>query len=193
LELDRHSLLLGSVGQIALRKGLDVLLDAFCQIASRIPTAHLLVVGQRLSTKRESIDHEAGLQQSAHEAGLDNRVHLLGHRNDLPDLLPELSLLIHTARQEPLGRILLEGAACGLPIVATDVGGTREIFPSDETAILVSADDAEATSAAATEVLKNSQLAASLAAAARERIINTFPLERAAANMAREYRELRSL
>ena len=62
-----------------------------------------------------------------------------------------------------------------------------------QTGEVVSADDAEATSAAATEVLKNSQLAASLAAAARERIINTFPLERAAANMAREYRELRSL
>ena len=47
-------------------------------------------------------------------------------------LLSELTLLVHPARQEPLGRVLLEAAAAGMAIVATDVGGTSEIFPPEQ-------------------------------------------------------------
>ena len=82
---------------------------------------------------------------AAQEPPLAGRVHFLGTRNDVSRLLPECALLVHAARQEPLGRVLLEAAACGLAVVATDVGGTREIFPSEaEGAVLVPADDAGA-------------------------------------------------
>ena len=46
-------------------------------------------------------------------------------------------LLVHAARQEPLGRVLLEAAACELPVMATDVGGTREIFGDGPSVVLV--------------------------------------------------------
>ena len=66
---------------------------------------------------------------------------------------------MHPARQEPLGRVLLEAAAAGVAVVATDVGGTREIFPPEaDAARLVPPDDADALAAAMLELLGNREL-----------------------------------
>jgi glycosyltransferase involved in cell wall biosynthesis len=52
-----------------------------------------------------------------------------------------LDIFVHSARQEPLGRVLLVAAACGVPVIATRVGGTEEIFPTSDQAILIRTDD----------------------------------------------------
>ena len=75
----------------------------------------------------------------------------------MPELLAELTLLVHPARQEPLGRVLLEAAAAGVPVVATDVGGTREIFSDDEAELIVP-DDVAALAAAIERMLADESL-----------------------------------
>ena len=97
----------------------------------RTRRVHWIVVGRRLSDKDESREFEARLL-AANRQELPGRIHCLGLRDDVAEILPELTLLVHPARQEPLGRVLLEAAACGVPIVASDVGGTREIFAAEE-------------------------------------------------------------
>ena len=135
--------LAGTIGQIGLRKGQDVLARAAILLADRLPQLHWLVVGERHSSKSESRQFEAGLRRAAEN--LAGRIHLLGYRNDVPRLLNELTVLVHPARQEPLGRVLLEAAASGVATVATDVGGTREVFPPETgAAILVPPHDPQA-------------------------------------------------
>ena len=95
---------------------------------------HWLIVGERTSNKDESRNFESGLRSTAAQPPLAGRVHFLGSIADVPRLMTECVLLVHAARQEPLGRVLLEAAASGLAVVATDVGGTREIFPTALTA-----------------------------------------------------------
>jgi glycosyltransferase involved in cell wall biosynthesis len=107
------------------------------------------------------------------------------------DLLNEFTLLVHPARQEPLGRVLLEAAAAGLPVVATDVGGTREIFPPETgTACLVPTDDSAALAAAIGGLLKAADRRAAIGRSARLRAEQTFDANRAAEGLARHYREL---
>jgi len=120
--------LLGCIGQIGLRKGQDVLLDALEPIFEPF-NLHLLLIGERHSEKSEAVQFEKKLRDRATQKPLVGRVHFLGIRNDIPTLLPELTLLVHPARQEPLGRVLLESLACGVMAIATDVGGTSEILP----------------------------------------------------------------
>lgn len=120
------------VGQIGIRKGVDMLVDAFLQIATKIPTAKLSIVGQRYSQKHEAVEYEKKLIQQVASSPFSDRVSWLGIRDDVPDLMRQSTILIHPARQEPLGRVLLEAAASGLPIIATDVGGTAEILSSPE-------------------------------------------------------------
>ncbi len=134
-------------GQIGLRKGLDVWLEAAGRVAARMPQARFLIAGARYSQKSESEEYESRLRQRSREGTLADRVHWLGQRSDMPQLMRQSTVLLHTARQEPLGRVLLEAFTGGLPSVATRVGGTPEIF-CDNSLDWLLVDPADASTAA---------------------------------------------
>ncbi len=190
LNLPSEAELVGTIGQICLRKGQDVLVQAASILGEKLPHAHYLIAGERWSDKAESRQFEADL----HAAGcgsLAGRLHFLGYRSDVERILNELCLLVHPARQEPLGRVLLEAAASGVPTVATDVGGTGEIFPPpSQAARLVPPDDTQATAAAMFELVVSEQLRKGLGAAARRRAEEAFDADRAAARLVEHYRQL---
>jgi len=180
--------LVGAVGQISLRKAQDVFVRAAALLAGRLRRVHFVVVGRRFSQKDESRRFEADLRASA-TGDLAGRLHLLGNRDDVERLLGELTLLAHPARQEPLGRVLLEAAACGVPVAASAVGGTPEIFPSSpRCARLVPADDPHALAAAIIELMADGSLRARIGAAARRRAEDAFNVHEAAARLIEHYR-----
>jgi glycosyltransferase involved in cell wall biosynthesis len=187
LGLSPQAQLVGTIGQIGLRKGQDVLAQAAALLADKLPDLHYLVVGERFSAKAESRRFEAAL----HAAGggvLAGRFHFLGYRDDVDRLLGELTLLVHPARQEPLGRVLLEAAAAGVAVIATDVGGTAEIFPpGSHSARLIPSADAAALAAAIMELVRDQPLRCRLAAAARRRAEEAFDVRTAAANLVAQY------
>jgi len=217
LGLPPHARLVGTIGQICLRKGQDVFAQAAAILADKLPDVHCAIIGERWSDKPESRRFEADLQEkgadpicrngpkagtdaqrwSSHKLDLSpfqslaGRLHLVGFRNDVDLILNELCLLVHPARQEPLGRVLLEAAAAGVAIVATDVGGTPEIFPPhSESAQLVPPDDPQAMAAAALELLNSETVRTKLGAAARRRAEEAFAAERATAGLVEHYREV---
>ncbi len=188
LGLPQGSRLAATIGQTGMRKGQDVLLEAAAILADERPDLHWLLIGRRHSEKDEAVRYEANLREAA-EGRLGGRVHFLGLRNDVDRLLCELSVLVHPARQEPLGRVLLEAAAAGVAVVATDVGGTREIFPPESgSARLVPSDDAKALAGAVSAVLRDELLRARMAAAARHRAEEAFDSGAATARLVEHYR-----
>jgi glycosyltransferase involved in cell wall biosynthesis len=155
-----------------------------------LPNAHYLLVGERNSDKEESRRFEAQLH-AAGQGSLAGRVHFLGVRRDVDRLLNELTLLVHPARQEPLGRVLLESAASGVPVVATEVGGTREIFPGNrECAWLVPPNDVEALCEALLALVNEDELRISLGKAARHRAEQQFDIRTAVPNLLQHYQAL---
>jgi glycosyltransferase involved in cell wall biosynthesis len=122
---------------------------------------------------------------------MSGRFHFLGVRGDMDRLLNELTLLIHPARQEPLGRVLLEAAACGLPIVATAVGGTAEIFPPDSaSARLIPPGNPEALASAVVQLLDEPALRAAMGGAACRRVREAFDLGQATVRLVEHYRQV---
>jgi glycosyltransferase involved in cell wall biosynthesis len=189
LGLPPDARLAGVIGQIGLRKGHDVLAQAARRLAERLPNLHYVIVGSRWSEKSESRHFEAALHAAAD--AMPGRFHFVGERADVDRLLNELTLLVHPARQEPLGRVLLEAAASGVAVVATDVGGTPEIFPpSSGSALLVPPDNPDAMADAIAAVATDAALQASLSASARRRAESTFDHREAAANLLRQYCEV---
>jgi glycosyltransferase involved in cell wall biosynthesis len=187
LGLPETAPLVGTIGQISLRKGQDVLVRAAAAIASRTDM-HWLIIGERFSEKDESRRFEAALHDAA-KGPLFGRLHFLGTREDVPSLLNELTLLVHPARQEPLGRVLLEAAASGVAVIATDVGGTQEIFPQDsQSARLVPPDDVHALGAAMLDMLNDEGVRRRLAMAARHRAEKWFNIHAAATSLVAHYR-----
>jgi glycosyltransferase involved in cell wall biosynthesis len=189
LGLPSEAQLIGTIGQIGLRKGQDVLLEAAAVVFDRSSTAHLAIVGERNSDKGESREYENELHRVA-GSRLAGRVHFFGRRNDIPQLLNELTVLAHAARQEPLGRVLLEAAASGVAIVATDVGGTREILPQKTAARLSRPDDAAGLAAAVLELLGNRQVREHLALTARERAEERFDIRKTVSELLHHYKML---
>jgi glycosyltransferase involved in cell wall biosynthesis len=193
LALPRAAKFVAVIGQLGLRKGTDVALAAASQIANCVPDGHWLIVGERTSNKAEAHDFETRLRSLAAEPPLAGRVHFLGARSDVADLLCECVLLVHAARQEPLGRVLLEAAACGLAVVATDVGGTREIFPTEaDGAMLVRPDSAQELAAVASLLLQENVRRRVQSAAARHRAAAAFDVRIAAAKLIEQYHDVLS-
>jgi glycosyltransferase involved in cell wall biosynthesis len=193
LGLPTEAVIALSVGQIGLRKGIDITFEGLRRVVGEFANLHLVVVGERNSTKDEAVEFERQLEQVAEETSLRGRVHFLGRRIDVADLLNEATFLIHAARQEPLGRVLLEAAACGVPTIASKVGGTEEIFPiKTQSALLVPPDDPIVIAEAIRQILTSHPLRDRLALAARQRATQHFNVETAAQSLLEHYRAVAS-
>jgi glycosyltransferase involved in cell wall biosynthesis len=191
LELPEESLLLGAIGQIVQRKGWSQLLTAVASCFSRHPGPQLVIVGDRWSGKQEAVEYEQQLLQQANRPPLANRVHWLGYRHDVAQLLPQFSVLVHAARQEPLGRVLLESAACGVPVIATECGGTREIFPAQsDGAVLVEVDNESQLAEAIGRLLSDPELRQQLGRAGRSNAESRFSADQAARILLENYQGL---
>ncbi|MGC1276415.1 MAG: glycosyltransferase family 4 protein [Planctomycetaceae bacterium] len=172
-----------TVGQVGLRKGWDVLAEAAATLASTFPSLHIVFAGERYSEKPETVAYEQSVRDRL-AAAMPGRAYFVGYRDDMPALMNAADLLVHPARQEPFGRVLLEAAASGLPIVATNVGGTPEMLEHGVSALLVPPNDAVMLSQAMAMLIDDANLRSRLAAAARRRVTTLFCVEPAAARLA---------
>jgi UDP-glucose:(heptosyl)LPS alpha-1,3-glucosyltransferase len=115
LELRGDDFVLLFVGSGFIKKGLSRAIEALAHAgAGRQSRAQLLVVGQ---------DKSARFKRLAVRRGVADRVHFLGGRDDVPDLLLAADALIHPALDEAAGIVLLEALVAGLPVIVTDVCG----------------------------------------------------------------------
>eukprot|EP00456_Euglypha_rotunda_P035246 TRINITY_DN2715_c0_g1_i2.p1 TRINITY_DN2715_c0_g1~~TRINITY_DN2715_c0_g1_i2.p1 ORF type:complete len:390 (+),score=92.51 TRINITY_DN2715_c0_g1_i2:277-1446(+) len=190
LGLPDSAVLLATIGQIGLRKGQDVLAEAAPEIVQAIPDAHFLILGTRSSTKAESIEFEQAIHQRFAGHGLTPHLHCLGYRDDVAALLTEIDLLVHPANQEPYGRVLLEAAASGVSVVATDVGGTGEIVANGVTGQLVPPRDPNALVTAVIGLLQDRRLMQSMSIAARQRAVSEFEIRHSAQRLAEEWKKV---
>lgn len=145
LDLAPDALVVGMAAQMIERKGHRYLLEAAPHVLAAFPSARFLVFGRG--------PLESQLRDQVMRLGVAERIRFLGFRDDLERLLPCLDLLVHPATLEGLGVILLQAAACGLPIVASAAGGIPEIVRDGVNGRLVAPGDASALARAMIELL----------------------------------------
>lgn len=172
-----------NVGQICLRKGQPALAESVCDLLKERDDLHLVIVGTRHSTKIESLEFESSIAEKFQANDREHHLHLLGHRTDVAGLMNAADMLVHVAHQEPFGRVLLEAAASGLPILATNVGGTAEMLGPNE-AVLIPSGRADLLTENLRRMLTDANLRSSLATAARTTIEARFNVEDASAQLA---------
>jgi glycosyltransferase involved in cell wall biosynthesis len=173
-----------------MRKGLDVLAEASPRMLDESPRLHLAIVGERYSSKPEAWAFEQSLHNTFDRPPCQGRVHWLGVRDDVSRLLRGADMLLHPARQEPFGRVLLEAAATGLPIVATHVGGTPELLIDRKSAWLIAAGAPEELAQAVTTLNQDLDLRARLGGNARLRVESRFAIETAAVQLEAHWRDV---
>ena len=163
------------------QKGHQYLLDA----AAMIPEAIFVLAGD--GPERND------LEQRACELGIEMRVRFLGNRQDIPKLLATCDLFVLPSLYEGLPISVLEAMAAGKPIVATDIGGTKEAIINQETGLLVSPGNAQELAGAIKRMLSDPKLSAQIGAAGKERAKQLFSAEAMAKNVGLVYAELLQL
>ncbi|KRC84565.1 D-inositol 3-phosphate glycosyltransferase [compost metagenome] len=136
LGIGHDAVVIGCVGHLRPQKGHGLLLAAAAPLLNRGPDLHLVVAGE--GSQLDS------LQAQARSLGCEGRVHFLGRRNDIENVLSGCDVFALATEFEALGTSFIEAAACGLPIVGTAVGGVPEIVKHAETGLLVPYGDVEA-------------------------------------------------
>jgi glycosyltransferase involved in cell wall biosynthesis len=158
-------------------KGHDVLLEALPRLRENVPNVQIMLVGDG--------EERALLERMVAPHG--DVVHLLGQRMDVPELLGASDVLVLPSWSEALPTVLIEAGAAGLPCVATDVGGTREIVVDGETGYVIPKGDSTALAARLTDLLTDSARARQMGEAALRRVAQLFTLPQQAQRTAAVY------
>jgi len=137
-----RALLLGVVGQLSPWKGQDTAIEALRLVRDQGIDAHLLLVGSAKfvarATRFDNRGYVEALREQVARAGLEERVSWLGERDDVPELMRALDVLLLPSSEEPFGRAVIEAMAMGVPVVVTNVGGPCELIEHGREGYLVS-------------------------------------------------------
>ncbi len=172
------SFIIGTVGRMQEVKDQVNLTKAFILLASMIPekkkNLRLLMVGDGpLRSQCEALLDQAGLRDQAW---------LPGARDDIPDLMRSMDVFVLPSLAEGISNTILEAMACGIPVVATRVGGNPELVEDGVTGALVPAADPQALAGALLKYLSSPGLVASHGTAGRTRTKARFSIDAMVAN-----------
>lgn len=163
-------------------KGHDFFLAGFRRLLDSLPRARALLVGYGLDEQR--------VRRLVHAHGLERSARILGYRRDVAAILRASDLFALTSIKEGLPRSVVEAMLAGVPVVATDVPGNRDVVAHGETGLLVGYGDVEGLAAALLQLASDRRLRERLVAAARQRAVQRYDERVVVARLVAFYREL---
>lgn len=163
-------LVVGMVGRLVREKGYEEYFAMAGQVAAQQPRARFLVVGITEADQWDAVDADGLIRRH----GLGGRCRVLEQRLDMPELYLAMDAAVLPSHREGIPRALMEASAMGLPVVATDIRGCREVVADGETGLLYRLGDAPAFAAAVSRLLGDAVMRARLGLAGRRRILDQF-------------------
>jgi glycosyltransferase involved in cell wall biosynthesis len=163
-------LVFGYAGRIEPVKLIDLLLRVFADVHALYPNVRLMLVGDG--------GQRAELEQLTRQLGLADAVSWLGYRGDVPSLLAAMDVYVQPSHNEGLSLSILEAMAAGKPVIATDVGGIREVLTPDQNGLLIVPHSPEALFKSMTTMAAQPDLRTLFGEAAREHVFTEFSLQK---------------
>ena len=171
LNLDPDALLIGIVTRITPEKGIHTLIEATAKLKASPPVQLLVVGGPYFPKDAEYID---SLKVQAQKLGIADRVIFTGFLEDTDAILSLLDVvLLASTIPEACPRTIIEAMAAGVPVIATPLGGSKELV-TPETGILVPAEDAAAFAEAITQLAEDDERRKRMGKACRLRAEQLF-------------------
>lgn len=172
LGVPADALVIGTLARLAWQKRLDRLIHAFAALPSGV---HCIIAGEDEDGLRPA------LLALAERLGVRDRLHILGFRSEVADVLDALDVYVVSSDREGLSNAMLEAMAAGIPVVSTPVSGASEAlepFPDGTAPGEVVGFTAEELSAALSRLLADAELRRAMGAAAVRRVAERFDFER---------------
>jgi glycosyltransferase involved in cell wall biosynthesis len=178
LGLPPDTRLIGAVNRLWPQKRVKDLIWAADLLKVVRDDVHLLIVGDG--------PHRHRLERYRDQVQIADRVHFLGHRDDVMRLMPHFDCLWLASSYEGMPNAVMEAMACGVPVVGSDIAGTRDLVVHGETGYLMPVGDRAAMARHTNRLLDDANLAARLGNAARDRMLTEFTV----AKLIERYRNL---
>ena len=164
---------IGFVGELREKKGLAALLNVYAQICKKQPIS-LLIVGEIRDGEDKKIFEDFRL------ANPQLPITVTGHipHNDLPAYYSLMDVFVHPSLRDGMPNAVLEAMACGKTVIATPVGGVKDVLVDEVNGLLVNVNDAEGLAEKVAEALSLPEKRESIGRAARGAVVNQFTLEK---------------
>jgi len=175
LQIETGAIVITCVAEMHPRKGHKFLIEAFQRLQKEYPMLHLVLVGTG------PIEQDLKARYRANP-----NLHFLGWRKDIPQILRSTDVFVLPSLREAFGLSIVEAMASGVPVIATDTGGARDIIENGKSGLLAPPGDSESLRNALKTLIDNPGQRNDMAKNGLERVKSLFTAER----MARETAEL---
>jgi glycosyltransferase involved in cell wall biosynthesis len=168
-----HNRVIGFVGELREKKGIKTLLSAYAQVNKKQPLV-LLIVGEiRQGEDKKYFDEFLTLHPNL-------QIIVTGYApsSELPKYLAAMDIFVHPSLRDGMPNAILEAMACGKAVIATQVGGIKDVVEDGKNGIIVNVNDENMLTEKILELLDNTKRRSDLGKNARELIINRFTLEK---------------
>ena len=167
VDSNRPVLYVGNFSQGPAHKGFDVLIKAWSKVHEVLPDAHLVIAGGGDSKPWQVLATALNCGES---------IRFAGHVSDMASCYRQAALFVLPSREEGISNALLEAQSFGIPAVASDIPGNREIIVHGQTGLLVPVDDVETFADAILKLIRDAGLRKVMGETARKRIIEKFSI-----------------
>ncbi|MDD2679411.1 MAG: lipopolysaccharide heptosyltransferase II [Candidatus Omnitrophica bacterium] len=165
----------GIIGRITPLKGHLYFIKAMAKAARAIPNLKIWIVGDAPSSRQA---YKEQVEVLVRRLGLSHCTEFLGTQRNIPEILTNLDLVVlATTTHEAFGRVIVEAQACGVPVVATEVGGVVDIIENGRTGLMVPPSDPQSMAEAIIRIFKDPALAAEFAERAYEKVKEEYNVE----------------
>ena len=173
LGIKKEDKVVGFAGRVVREKGIEELINAIGIVKERIPAVKLLIVGDTLQSDRDTSAKD-NIKRIITKNNLDKNVIFAGIRDDMPQLYALLNVFVLPSYREGMPRSILEAMACGKPVVATDIRGSREEVEHNVTGKIVPPREAKPLADAIRGILMDKEAALKMGRAGRKRVEEEF-------------------
>lgn len=182
LKLPRDTRIVGITAALTSEKDVFTFIKAAAKVHEQLPDIHFAIIGDG--------PERTALEELSHQLKLIDNMHFTGRRNDVAQLLPELSCFLFTSTQEGLGTSVLEAFASQVPVVSTNAGGLPEMVLHNKTGLIAEIGNADQLAKHVIAILQQPELAEQFTSQATQHLRQHFTKEVMAAGTLQAYREI---
>jgi glycosyltransferase involved in cell wall biosynthesis len=176
LKINKDSIIIANIGQLTKWKNQEDFIQLAKIIIRKIENVYFILVGDDLSgyetRYKKSLIQLITIQED------QSKIIYLGWRDNINEILENVDILVHTAKDEPFGRVIVEAMTMQTPVVAYNCGGPKEIIVNKQTGYLIEPFNFEELVDKVQKLIENADLRSKFGEAGRQRAIEKFNIER---------------
>jgi len=173
-------------GRLVPRKGLDILIDAWCRVIKKYPDTHLLIIGSG-NFQPDSIETQMQLKVDSENIG---NIHFEGETDSPESYLGVADIFVFPSRREGFPNALLEAMASGLSPVASEIGGVVDLIKNGKTGLLFPPEDSQTMADKIQFLLNNPEVRVRIGQKARTHVLENYTFDRVAEQYCQLYENI---